>query len=59
MGSRFMERKTTVHCAQCHQSILSGDGFVRFKIPGEESYRFFHYRFRIGDCWEGHLNERK
>ena len=54
-----MERATIVHCGQCHLPIISGEGFVRFKIPGKETYQFFHYRFRVGDCWEGHRNERK
>jgi len=54
-----MERETTVHCSQCHQAIVTGEGFVRFKVPGTETYEFFHYRFRLGDCWEGRLSERK
>ena len=51
-----MERPPTVHCGQCHQPILSGEEFVCFKVPGKETYQFFHYRFRIGDCWDGRLN---
>jgi hypothetical protein len=54
-----MERATPVHCGQCQQPIFPGEGFVCFKIPGKETYQFFHYRFRAGDCWEGRLNERK
>jgi hypothetical protein len=54
-----MERATTADCGKCHQPIVSGEGFVRFKIPGERTYRFFHSRFRMGDCWEGQLHERK
>jgi hypothetical protein len=52
-----MERLQTVHCGQCHQPIISGEGFVCFKVPGDVSYQFFHCRFRIGDCWEEHFNE--
>jgi hypothetical protein len=58
-GWRFMERETTVHCSQCHRAIVTGEGFVRFKVPGTETYQYFHYRFRLEDCWEGRLNERK
>ena len=53
-----MEQGTIVQCCQCHQPIISGESFVRFKLPGTETYQFFHYRFRVGDCWEGRLNER-
>jgi hypothetical protein len=54
-----MGRATTADCDQCHKPIISGENFVRFKIPGKETYQFFHYRIRPGDCWEGHLKERK
>jgi hypothetical protein len=54
-----MEQATTVHCGQCHQPIISGERFVCFKIPGQETYQFFHYRVRAGDCWEGRINARK
>ena len=54
-----MEREFIVRCGRCHMPIASGDGFVRFKIPGSESYLFFHCRFHGGDCWEGHLKESK
>jgi hypothetical protein len=47
-----MERPTTVHCDLCHRPINSGEGFVCSKVPGNETYQFFHCRFRIGDCWE-------
>jgi hypothetical protein len=48
----IMERPTTVHCDLCHRPINSGEGFVCSKVPGNETYQFFHCRFRIGDCWE-------
>ena len=54
-----MERETTVLCGQCHQAIITGESFVRFKVPGTEIYQLFHYRLRLGDCWEERLNERK
>jgi hypothetical protein len=53
-----MERPPTVHCGQCREPIISGEGLVCFKVPGKVSYEFFHCRFRIGDCWEEHFNER-
>jgi len=49
-----MERATT-HCGQCHQLIIAGERFVCFKIPGKETYQFFHCRFRVRDCWEEHV----
>jgi hypothetical protein len=52
-----MEREFIVRCGRCHMPIPSGDGFVRFKIPGNKSYLFFHCRFHGGDCWE--LKESK
>jgi hypothetical protein len=52
-----MVRATSVECGQCHQLIISGESFVSFKIPGKETYQFFHCRFRIGDCWEGYLEK--
>ena len=48
---------TTIHCSKCQKPIFSGVGFVRFKIPGKEGYRFFHCRFRGGDCWEAYLQQ--
>jgi hypothetical protein len=54
-----MVRATSVECSQCHQLITSGQSFVSFKIPGKETYQFFHCRFRAGDCWEGHLKKGK
>ena len=56
-----MEFKTSVRCSKCQQLITSGEGpaLVCFKIPGREVYQFFHYRFRVGDCWEIYLRERK
>lgn len=53
-----MEFKTGVRCSKCQQLITSAE-FVCFKIPGKESYQFFHYRFRAADCWESYLRERK
>ena len=54
-----MERGSIVHCCQCHEAIISGEGFACFKVPGQKSYQFFHRRFPVGDCWEGHLRQRK
>ena len=48
-----------VHCGQCHQPITSGECFVCFKVPGQETYQFFHYRVRAADCWEGRINAHK
>ena len=50
-----MERKTVVYCCECQRPIIPGEGFVCFKVPGNKTYDFFHRRFRVGDCWEGHL----
>ncbi len=54
-----MDFKTVVICSKCQQPIVSGEGFgfVCFKIPGEEGYRFFHRRFRSEDCWESYIRE--
>jgi hypothetical protein len=56
-----MEFKTVVICSKCQQPIVSGEGFgfVCFKIPGEEGYRFFHRRFRSEDCWEVYVMESR
>jgi hypothetical protein len=54
-----MERKTIVRCCQCQRPIISGEDFVRFKVPGKETYAFYHRRFRVGDCWEGLLKQGK
>ena len=56
-----MEFRTTVTCSKCKQPILSGQGFgfVCFKIPGKEDYRFFHRIFGGADCWEAYLKEGK
>lgn len=53
-----MEITTVIHCSRCQQPIIPGSGteFVRFKIPGQKGYHFFHYRFRGGDCWESYVN---
>ncbi len=53
-----MERATLVHCRGCQQPIIRGEDFVCFKMPGSETYQFFHRRFRTGDCWEKHLETR-
>jgi len=41
--------------------FISGEGFgfVYFKIPGKQSYYFFHRKFGGGDCWEAYLQESK
>jgi hypothetical protein len=54
-----MRQATTFKCDQCHKPILAPEGFVRFKDPGRDTYQFFHYRIRTGDCWEGHLKKGK
>jgi hypothetical protein len=54
-----MVRVTPVECSQCQKPIVPGESFVSFKIPGKESYQFFHCRFRARDCWEGHLCKGK
>ena len=54
-----VERETVFYCRECHQRIIPGESFVRFKVPGKESYQFFHCRFRFGDCWEIQLKQRK
>jgi hypothetical protein len=48
---------TAIRCSQCQQPITPGERFVSFKIPGKETYQFFHCRFRARDCWEGHLTK--
>ena len=35
---------TAIRCSQCQQPIAPGERFVSFKIPGKESYQFFHRR---------------
>ena len=47
-------------CNRCHQPIVSGEGvgFVCFKVPGSQSYQFFHRRSGGEDCWEAYLTER-
>jgi hypothetical protein len=54
-----MERATIVYCRSCQQPIIRGEDFVCFKMPGSETYQFFHRRFRGGDCWHGHLENHK
>ncbi len=54
-----MKLETIIHCCECRQPIISGEDFVCFKVPGRETYQFFHCRFRDGDCWEGHLRHHK
>jgi hypothetical protein len=55
----MMKQATTFDCDQCHKPIIAHESFVRFKDPGRETYQFFHWRIRAGDCWEGHLKKRK
>jgi hypothetical protein len=52
-----MERATIAHCCGCQRPIIRGEDFVCFKVPGSETYEFFHRRFRDGDCWDGHLSD--
>jgi len=52
-----MERATIIHCSGCQRPIIQGEDFVCFKMPGLETYQFFHRRFRGGDCWDGHINQ--
>ena len=52
-----MERATIIHCCGCQRPIIRGEDFVSFKVPGSETYQFFHRRFRGGDCWDGHLSD--
>jgi hypothetical protein len=55
-----MERETIAQCCQCQQPISPGQDFVSFKVPGGDTYQFFHRRFRTGDCWDrasSNLNE--
>ena len=56
-----MEFRKAIMCSQCQQPILPGQGvgFVYFKIPGKQTYGFFHRRFGGGDCWEAYLKEGK
>jgi hypothetical protein len=53
--------RTPIIRSQCQQLIVSeqGLGFVCFKIPGKEDYRFFHRMFGGADCWEAYLKEGK
>lgn len=53
-----MEREIVVRCCECQQPIVSGERFVRFKVPGKETYQFFHWRFHVGDSSEGCLKRR-
>ncbi len=50
---------TAIRCSQCQQPIAPGERFVSFKIPGKESYQFFHRRLPARDCWEDHLKKDK
>src|SRR5437660_12883076 len=49
-------QQSVCRCSKCKQLIVSGEGFgfVCFKIPGTESYRFFHRRFCRGERWEAY-----
>ena len=52
-----MKSETLIRCSKCQKPIVSGAEFVCFKIPGKESYRYFHCRFRGEDCWDAYLKE--
>jgi len=52
-----MKFGTNVHCGKCQGPIVSGEGYVCFKIPGKGAYLFFHCRRRAEDCWEAYLKE--
>ena len=54
-----MVQARAIRCSQCQQPIAPGERFVSFKIPGKESYQFFHCRLPARDCWEGHLKRDK
>jgi hypothetical protein len=56
-----VEFRTGIVCSKCKQPIVSGEGFgfVCFKIPGTESYDFFHRRSRGEDCWEAYLKDAR
>ena len=47
-----MEQETIIYCCECKQPINPDQDFVTFKVPGGNAYRFFHFRFRVGDCWD-------
>ena len=53
-----MDQLAIIYCCECRQPIVSGEDFVCFKVPGKESYEFFHYRARASDCWEVNLKRR-
>ena len=50
-----MEKAAIIHCSECRRPILLGEGFVRFKVPGQGAYQCFHRRCDTGDCWEKRL----
>lgn len=60
-GRRAVESIKVVICSKCQQPIVSGEnfGFVCFKIPGQEGYRFFHRRLPGRDCWEAYMRESR
>ena len=47
-----VEQETIISCCECQQPIRPDQGFVCFKVPGGQTYRFFHCRSRVGDCWD-------
>lgn len=53
-----MEKESIIHCCECRQPIAPGEDFVRFKIPGKDTYQCFHRRFNLEDCWERRLKQR-
>mgnify|MGYP001603937376 CR=1 FL=1 len=47
-------------CAYCFQSILNGEGRVRFKMVGRLEWKTYHRRrddSRRIDCWDRFLTE--
>jgi len=51
-----VEFRAAVTCSKCKQAIVSGQrfGFVCFKIPRKDSYRFFHRGLGGEGCWEAY-----
>lgn len=51
-----MQREAIIYCSECRQPIVTGEDFVRFKVPGQGIYQCFHRQFNAGGCWERRLN---